>query len=215
MLTNDFSQLPVMVGEREVKGLISGKPLGSRLALGSGCQVVRDCMDCHHEVSADTSLFEVIPLIAQHDCVLVRDSTNKISGIVTAADLSNQFGQLGEPFLLLGAIENHLRTLISGKFTKEELAAVRDPADSGREIEDVADLTLGEYQRLLQEPQKWGRLGMKIDRKTFTKDLDDIRRVRNDVMHFDPDGVGEDDLAMLRRFVQFLQRLRQLTPKPS
>jgi hypothetical protein len=77
----------------------------------------------------------------------------------------------------------------------------------------VADLTLGEYLRLLQEPEKWGRLGMKIDRKTFTKDLDDIRGVRNDVMHFDPDGVSDDDLAMLRRFVQFLQRLRQLAPK--
>ena len=50
-----------------------------------------------------------------------------------------------------------------------------------------------------------------IDRKSFTRDLEAVRRIRNDVMHFDPDGVGEDDLGMLRKFVQFFQRLGQLS----
>lgn len=34
MMQNDFSQLPVMQGEREVKGVVSWKSIGSRLALG-------------------------------------------------------------------------------------------------------------------------------------------------------------------------------------
>src|SRR2546428_287288 len=33
MLTNDFSQLPVMTSTREVKGVVSWKTIGSRLAL--------------------------------------------------------------------------------------------------------------------------------------------------------------------------------------
>lgn len=211
MLKYDFSQLPVMTSERDVKGLISWKSIGSRFALGRQGQFVREFMDHHNEMSADASLFSAINLIAQEECVLVRDSSNKISGIVTASDLTLQFGQLGEPFLVLGEIENHIRGIIDGKFTTEELEALRDPGDSTREIHDVSDLTFGEYLRLLEDPRRWDKLNIRIDRRAFTKDLDEIRRIRNDVMHFDPDGIGEDDIATLRRFVKFLQRLRQLS----
>jgi len=41
MLQHDFSQLPVMQGEREVKGMITWKSICSRLALGSNTNGVR------------------------------------------------------------------------------------------------------------------------------------------------------------------------------
>jgi len=49
-----------------------------------------------------------------------------------------------------------------------------------------------------------------VDRVVFGKGLDEVRRIRNDVMHFDPDGLSDEDLATLRRFVQFLQGLREI-----
>jgi hypothetical protein len=63
-------------------------------------------MDPHHEISVNAPLFEAIHSIVEHDCVLVRAVNKKICGIVTTTDLSMQFAQLGEPFLLLGQIEN-------------------------------------------------------------------------------------------------------------
>lgn len=213
MLKHDFSQLPVMTSERVVKGLFSWKSLGSRLSLGCVCNLVREAMDSYHEVSVDTSIFSAVGLIVQHECVLVRNLSEKICGILTTSDLSLQFGQLGEPFLLLGEIENHIRAMVTGRFTKGELAAARESSDSTREIEDVTDLTLGELVRMIEEPAKWQRLGVRIDRKMFVKDLDDIRRIRNEVMHFDPDGIAEDDLCKLRTFVEFLRRLRRLGPQ--
>lgn len=212
MLARDFSQLPVMTSERDVKGMFSWKSLAGRLALGTTCQCVRDCMDRHYEITDDTSLFEAINLIVEHECVLVRSSSQKICGIVTTSDLSLQFRQLTEPFLLLSEIENQVRRIIGSKFTKDELQAIRDPEDPDRKVQDVTDLTFGEYQRLLENPSRWEKLNLRIDRGTFIKSLEDIRRVRNDVMHFDPDGIGEDDLAAIRLFVQFLQRLRDLAP---
>ena len=113
--------------------------------------------------------------------------------MTTTRVLSLQFAQLGEPFLLLGQIENQIRNLISDKYTAAELAAVRDPADSEREIEDVADLTLGEYIQLLENPKRWEKLTLKIDRRTFVEELKRVGRVRNDVMHFDPDGPSPED----------------------
>lgn len=209
MMQHDFSQLPVTTSQYEVKGIVSWKSLGSRMALGKVCKKVRECMDPSSEIRSDASLFEAIRQIVEHECVLVRDQTRKLSGIVTTADLSMQFAQLGEPFLLLGQIENHIRSLIANKFTKAELADARDPSDTERQIDEVSDLTLGEYIRLLEDPKRWEKLEIQIDRKTFTGELRRIGVIRNDVMHFHPDGVGPEDLGTLRKFGRFLSELEK------
>ncbi len=211
MLKEDFSQLPVMTSERDVKGVISWRTIAIRQALGKQCQVVRDCMEADIEiVDVDVSLFRVIGLIANKDFVLVRDKERKISGILTAADLGESFYQLGRPFLLLSEIENHIRGIIDGKFTMSELSEVRNPTDSEREISDVSDMTFGEYVRLLQNPDRWGKIGLNIDRTTFIKNLERVNAIRNDVMHFDPDGIGKDDLEELRKTAKFVQELREV-----
>jgi hypothetical protein len=142
--------------------------------------------------------------------VLVRGSDNKITGIVTASDLSLQFQQVAEPFLLLSEIENHVRSLLSGRFDKEDLAAIRDPSDSARKVDDVSGLTFGEYLRLIENEERWQKLGLNLDRKTFCSHLDQVRVIRNDVMHFDPDGVPQSDLEKLRDCAKFLQTLQTL-----
>ena len=49
MLSRDFS-IPVMTTEREVKGLVSWRSIGSRLAMGNGLKRIRDAMEQAHEV---------------------------------------------------------------------------------------------------------------------------------------------------------------------
>lgn len=210
MLGNGFSQLLVMQGDRDVKGVISWESIGARLALGRACQEVRECMTQPQIIGSDQSLFAAVEVIAQYQYVLVQAPDRKITGIVTAADLSRQFHQLSEPFLLLSEIEQHVRRMTVGKFTQGELKQACDPNDSGRDIHSVADLTLGEYIRLLENPLHWQRIGLKIDRAAFIEQLQTVRRVRNDVMHFDPDPLSPDDLGSLRQFVIFMQSLREL-----
>jgi CBS domain-containing protein len=159
MLTNDFSQLPVMVGERDVKGIISWGSIGSRLVLGVKMDEVRECMEPAHIITNDTSLFDAITEIVNYEYVLVKDETNEISGIVTTNDLSREFRQLTEPFVLLGEIENHVISLIQrGEFTNKELRDCCDPNDTERLIDGVFDLTFGEYLRLLEKKDFWSRL---------------------------------------------------------
>lgn len=151
MLSHDYSQLPVMVNDRDVKGMISWKSIGSRRALGRENKYVRECVEPFHEISADMSIFDAIGIIIRNECVLIRDSFKKISGIVTNSDLGDQFRQLSEPFLLLGQIENHIRQLIDSKFSKDDLTAAIDQRDTARNsvVADASDLTFGEYVRLL------------------------------------------------------------------
>jgi CBS domain-containing protein len=210
MLINGFSQLPVMQSDRDVKGVISWESIGARLALGRHCTEVRECMSPAQVIGAEKSLFAAIEAIAQHQYVLVQAADKTISGIVTTSDLSLQFQQLTEPFLLLGEIEQHIRRLICEKFTADELKSVQDPSDAGREIESVADLAMGEYIRLLEDPKHWERLTLPIDRATFIEHLQTVRRIRNDIMHFDPDPLRKDDFASLRQFASFMRSLRDL-----
>jgi len=208
MLTNDFSQLPVMTSERDVKGMITWTSIGSRLAVGKKRSVARELMEQHQEIRSDASFFSVIGIIAEHQYVLVRGHDQKITGIVTANDLSLQFQQLAEPFLLLGEIENHVRRVINKRFTPTELESAKDPTDTKRVVTSVADLTYGEYIRLLEHKDRWDKLNLTVDRKTCMEKFECVRKIRNDVMHFDPDGIPEKDLMTLREFARFLQRLQ-------
>jgi predicted transcriptional regulator len=208
MLANDYSQLPVMQDERNVKGMISWGTIGKRLSLSLPSGLVRDCMtEQVNETGLDTSLFAAIDGIIKNEYVLVRRKDQTICGIVTTSDLSNQFLLLAEPFLLLGEIENHIRRMIDGRFSGEQLESVRDPSDGERTIETAADLTFGEYIRLLERPDHWSLFKLGIDRTVFVHKLDRVREIRNDVMHFDPDGTPGSDLQILRTFLKMLQEL--------
>jgi hypothetical protein len=57
---------------------------------------------------------------------------------------------------------------------------------------------------------RWQKLKLPIDRAVFCSELDEVRKIRNDVMHFDPVGIHEEDLQRLRFFSQFLRRLHQI-----
>ncbi len=210
MLTNDFSQLPVMVSDYIVKGIITWTSIGTRLALGIKGSFVREFMDSHQEIPASASLFKAIPIIVQSQYVLIRGEDNRIIGIVTASDLSLQFQQLAEPFLLLGEIENHIRLLIGDRFSIVELSVMLDPEEGDREVNSINDLTFGGYIRLLQDPDRWKRIDLPIDRVVFCDQLDVVRGIRNDVMHFNPDPMKPEDLQHLRNFAEMLRRLQSI-----
>lgn len=205
MQIHDYSRLPVMTGEREVKGVISWQSIGRSLSLGQKCEYVRQCMEPERETPASTPLFNAIGGIAEHGYVLVRGEDNLITGIVTSGDISNQFMQLAGPFLLIGEIEGHLRRLAHGKFTVEEMREALQETE--RPIQGLADLTLGGYYQLLGKQERWERLNLNIDRKEFVKHLNSVRKIRNDIMHFNLDGLSDEDITALKDFARFLASL--------
>ena len=137
MQLRDFSQLPVMPNnnKRDVKGIITWQSIGSRLALGRECRFVQDCMDETVQIlPIDTPLFDALGTIVKHGYALIRGADNTISGIVTASDLASQFENLTGPFVLTGEIEGHLRRLVHGKFTVDQLREACAGFEGGVEI---------------------------------------------------------------------------------
>lgn len=210
LLQNDFSQIPVMTTPREVKGVVTWREIGSRLALGQRPQLASEAMESPHLINIDDSIFSALPIISRSGYVLVQQQDRVVTGIVTGTDIADQFHLLTEPFLLLGEIENTLRRLIASRFSSEDLLALPTSNGSGRPTNKVADLSFGDYQRLLEEPARWAQASLPLDRTTFVSTLDRIRLIRNDVMHFDPDGIKAEDLAFLRDSANFFRRLTAL-----
>ena len=213
MLECSLPQLPVMV-RREVKGVVTWRSIGCWLwKNGNRDDEVRHCMEEVGELPNETPLLEAVDDIVKRQYVLVRRQNDKtISGIVTATDLSIKLRELSEPFLILMEVENHIRGLISnGRFSSQDLREAKNPRDEVRTVEDASNLALGECLYLLSRPDAWAKLALRIDRKRFISQLEEVRRIRNKVMHFDRDPISDDDLAKLRRCVSFMQKVKLIT----
>jgi CBS domain-containing protein len=207
MIMNDFSQLPILSGQREVDGIVSWKSIGMAISLGKTCRTVSDCKDEAAILAYDEPLFSAVGVVLQKEVVLVRGKDKTITGIVTITDIGEQFIAMAEPFLIIEQIENHIRKILDQKFSTEELKIFTTYAEKQKEIESLSDLTFGQYVKILENPEKFEKLGLKIDRSLIAKQLEEVRKIRNDVMHFDPDGITPQNLDLLRQTVSFLHKI--------
>ena len=208
MMTRRYSQLPVTQDMRRIDGMISWRSMGRVRASGEPCKFVRDCLDPVRILDQDAPFFEAVDTITEQEVVLVRGRDRKITGIVTTSDLSREYHQKAAPFLLLGEVEDRIRILIDRNLS-DEIKDAKNPGDSKREIEEASDLTFGEYVRLLESRKNWKKLRLGIDRKLFIELLDDVREVRNDVMHFRPDSSEPENLDKVRMLHSLLEQLVQ------
>ncbi len=201
MIKHDFSQLPILSGRSIVEGLISWKSIGRALVLGKDCNKVRDCKEDALVFSLNEPLFKAVKIILEKDAVLIRDNNQRICGIVTATDVGEHFISLSEPFLLLEQIENLIRKILADKFTKEDIFHL---LELDRELNDLSELTFGQYIRIIENPTNFQKLKIKIDRSIFIEMLKKTCDIRNEVMHFNPDPIEDEDIEQLRQTLTFL-----------
>lgn len=209
MRMRDYSQLPIMHSEFDVKGVVSWKSIGEVHAQGAKPVNVRDCMVDAEEIGTRMPLADAAEVIYKHDYVLVRGEDNKITGILTAVDLTREFKERTYPFLLIGEIEHHLRNLILGKFTPAEFVEV---AGGDERASGPDKLTLGGYCRLLSSKERWIKLGIEVDRSVFIEHLERVRQIRNDTMHFSPEPRDESDTSELECMARFCRTLKPAAP---
>lgn len=206
MRLNDFSQLAVMTSSRSLEGAVTWRSIAKALAHDQEA-ILSDAMEPAAEHPFDRDLVDVLAQLYENDFVFVRDSVNEISGIVTAADVVRLYGEMATPFFIIGEIDHLLRAFIADGWTIEQVAVVCDPDDE-RALETSDELTFGDYQRMLEAPERFSALGWPLDRATFVNRLAEVREIRNGVAHFDPDPLDPDAVASLRNFLNLLRDLR-------
>ncbi|WP_370617191.1 CBS domain-containing protein [Mumia qirimensis] len=204
MLLNDYSQLAVMTGRRSVPDAVTWQSIARERHVhpqgGLAGAVVSATT-----LSYDTELIDVLRILESEDFVFVKDMTNKVTGIVTTTDVVRAYGQLATPFFLIGELDQLLRRVIADNFTMDEVRSTC-AGDSGRNLQTYDELTMGDYEYMLRNGTHWSTLGWPLDRATFIARLSELREIRNDLVHFNPDPLPEHTVTQIRYMIQVLKK---------
>jgi CBS domain-containing protein len=203
MLLNDYSQLAVLASSHILRGAVTWKSV-AQARHASPSATFADAIVRAHEVRYDQELVDVLPILEAADFVFVRNEENKVAGILTTADVAHKYGETATPFILIGEIDRLLRYVISRTVDLDDVRKLCD-LDGRRNLRSFDDLTMGDYQRVLENPTTWDSLAWPLHRAAFIKRLAEIREIRNDVMHFNIDGVPQHDVDKLRNMLRLLR----------
>jgi CBS domain-containing protein len=203
MLLNDYSQLAVLAGAHTLRGAVTWQSIAQARHLKPEATLA-DATVAARDVGYRTDLLEVLVDLQKRGFLFVRDENNGVAGIVTAADVAGRYGDMANPFILIGDLDRLLRRAIARAVPIDEVISHCDP--QGRRLSGHKDMSMGDYQRVLENPALWSRMGWDLDQKSFVARLGEIRRIRNDVMHFNPDPVPPNTVDQLRSINEVLRR---------
>ncbi|HFS66939.1 MAG TPA: CBS domain-containing protein [Flavobacteriia bacterium] len=210
MMLHNYSQIPLINGERDVIGVVTWERIGYGITNGHKSEDAKDYMIADVSIlDYETPILDAVSIIIENEFSLIRKSDKTICGIVTIADISSQFHNVTEPFLLLEQIENNIRQILDGKFLIDELRTFCKIDGVERKIDYIDDLTFGDYIRIIEKPEHWKKLDLSIERSHFIKHLDKVREIRNDIMHFDPEGITKEQKDDLIKMSKFLMEIRK------
>ncbi len=204
MLLNDYSQLAVMTTAHSTPRAVTWQSIARARHADPSGKFGSAIVDASTR-RFDTELVDVLPLLESEDFVFVKDETNRVSGIVTTADVVRAYGELATPFFLIGELDRLLRQIVSENFSMADIVLACDETGE-RNLRTFDDLTMGDYERVLQNTTHWQSLGWPLHRATFAARLSELRKVRNDLVHFNPDPVPEQTVSQIRHMLQVLRR---------
>ncbi|RSN48684.1 hypothetical protein DMH12_26380 [Streptomyces sp. WAC 04229] len=204
MVLRGYSQLPVLDADGRLRGVVSWESIGrarmANPAAGLSAATVRG-----QEADGSDDLLDWIGAIQQYGYVVVRDHDHKVCGLITASDLTVQFGTRVRPFVLVEEIEQRLRRVVDRCIPLDRIRAVIQNPKRAARVHSAADLTFGAYKHLLKVPENWAALGWGINQAHFLTALETCRNFRNDLMHFSPDPVTDDQLVPAQGLLELLR----------
>jgi restriction system protein len=213
MTARNFSQLPVVGTESGNPSAISWRSIGqARLSMSN--PMLRDALDENIRiVQLHDPLLGWVDAIYRDGYVLVTESIGTLTGIVTAADLTERFHQEQRPYVLLEEMERRLRrSLVRAGFTSSQLhqyarGVKPENLASKKEQLSVEKLTIKEYCTLLADFEAWKILMWQVDQKTLLEYLEKVRDIRNSLMHFRDglDPVGPEQLDIIGGAVSIIK----------
>jgi CBS domain-containing protein len=216
MRMKNYSQLPVIDGLADLKGVITWSSIAARYEKGETPTLANSMVqDSIPMAEVHQELFTHLPELQQYGYLLVRENSGKLAGIITGADITGRFHTLALPFFLVGEIEFRLRLCLGPKLTGDPVRALKGSTHSG----DLSTLMFGEYLKLLDGDQSneklrlpadenWKALGWGgVDRVQFVAQLNRIRVIRNQIAHFDEQPLGAQQIDELSEFSGLLKQL--------
>lgn len=218
MRTTGHAQIPVITGMAGLHGVVTWRSVARMYETGKE-PTLDNAMQTDSLPVADArqEFFSCLPVIKEQGYVLVRGDDGCLSGIVTAADVTERFEGAARPFFLVGEIESLLRRCLGGALDQDAIRAVQNNKKPEHRSGLVTDLMFGDYLRLLDGSQSkqamaanadlnWQTLGWSaMDRAQFLRHLERVKDIRNRIAHFDEKPLPDDLIRELTAFAKLLR----------
>lgn len=218
MRTRGLAQVPVTTGMAALHGVVTWRSVAKMYETGKE-QTLENAMDKDSLPVADArqELFISLPTVKEHGYLLVRGDDGCLSGIVTAADVTERFEGAARPFFIVGEIESLLRRCLGTALDQETIKAVQTNKKAEHRSGLVTDLMFGDYLKLLdgnqtktamaaQADQNWATLNWPaMDRAQFIGHLERVKDIRNRIAHFDEKPLPEQQVRELTTFAKLLR----------
>ncbi|WP_410535975.1 CBS domain-containing protein [Streptomyces sp. KL2] len=218
MRTKGISQVPVTTGMAQVHGVVTWGSVAKMYEAGKPA-TLDNAMEKDSLPVADArqEFFAALPVIREHGYLLVRGDDGCLSGIVTAADVTERFEGAARPFFIVGEIESLLRRCLGAALDKEAIRAVQTNKKPEHRTGQVSDLMFGDYLRLLDGDQAKQSLAERADRnwealrwpnmprEQFVGLLKRVKDIRNRIAHFDEKPLPREMIDELTTFAKLLR----------
>jgi restriction system protein len=207
MVAGEYSQLPVVDDYGRLKGVITWESIAHSQFRGAP-KLVSDAMAANaHSCRESEELFARIDDIQRRGFLIVVDSENVVTGILTAADLSGELRNRVQPFTLLEEIERRLRKAVSALSVEELRRSFPNKDPRAKKINSPKDLNLGNYSYLLSDESCWSALRWPYERADIVDRLCKVAEYRNAIAHWDIDfpGQGSDELTHAKQVLRLLK----------
>jgi CBS domain-containing protein len=203
MALNRYDQLAVLAGPHNLRGAVTWESIAWARHANADPPFSQAIIEAQ-EARYDQDLVEALPKLDDSGFVFVRNDHNEVAGIITTADVVATYGETATPFILIGQLDQVLRRLIRRIVTLDETQALCDP-EHRRDLDSYDKLELGDYQRVLENPEYWKRLKSPFDRVAFIQRLNELRLIRNNIMHFNPEPLDPQTTPKLRNMLRVLR----------
>ncbi|MGW0768913.1 CBS domain-containing protein [Streptomyces sp. NPDC002671] len=218
MRTKSLSQVPVTTGMAQIHGVVTWGSVARMYEAGKQ-PTLDNAMEKDSLPVADArqELFAALPVLKEHGYLLVRGDDGCLSGIVTAADVTERFEGSARPFFIVGEIESLLRRCLGAALDEEAVKAVQTNKRPEHRTGQVTDLMFGDYLKLLDGGQTKQAMAERADRnwealkwpnmprEQFVGRLRRVKDIRNRIAHFDEKPLPQQMIDELTTFANVLR----------
>ncbi|MFI5777136.1 CBS domain-containing protein [Nocardia sp. NPDC051570] len=208
MARNNFSQVAVIDDNGAYHGAVTWESIG-KAHVAKDRPTLSDAIVRVPVIDHDALLLDQIRTIYDNGFVFVYGpDRQRVTGILTATDLTEQSGMLARPFILIEEAENRLRRCLEPFWDQIKPTL---PPYLRKRAKSIADMTFGNYVHWLAEDEHWAMVGWRLDHDQFMELLRIAHGTRNELMHFSPDPLSESKEQAINGL---LGLLRMVDPRP-
>lgn len=188
LIMQDISQLPVLSSDkRTVRGVVTWRSIGEAATSSyqaSGAKAKDVMINAGHIASSSDDFLDLVDAIIEQEYILYRTPSGEVNGIVTASDLARAFEGTAGLYIKLQELENRIRILLDRSPIPKLKCHLEPKRRNKKNFRGASDMMFGEYIAALKDPEIWNSTRITFDQEHLVAQLEKVREVRNDVMHF-------------------------------